>query len=249
MLVAIPFLLCWGSFLNALSYRLIRNKSIITPRSQCPECHHQLAWYDLIPVFSWIMLGGKCRYCHKPISLLYPFIELLTVGVMLPLLYLVPLHYIPAYFLFFSALIVTIRSDLESMLISRFVTLFLIPCGVMLSFFNLLPISYLDSMLGVLLGYGFLFGMAKLFKALTGKEGMGQGDLELLAFIGSFTGVFGCWFSVLVGSVFGSVIGVIYALLIAKNRNVRIPFGPFLAFGAIVYVLFQDYFISYLFPA
>jgi leader peptidase (prepilin peptidase)/N-methyltransferase len=246
MLVLIPILLCWGSFLNALSYRLIRSKSIVKPRSQCTTCHHQLAWYDLIPLISWVMLRGKCRYCHAKISPLYPFIEILTPLIMVPLFLSTPAIYLPAYFIFFSALIVTIRSDFDTMLISRFVTLFLIPVGLLFSATNLLPITVLNSLIGALCGYGFLVAIGYFFKAITGKEGMGQGDVELLSFIGSFTGILGCWLSLLVGSILGSIYGIMYITFITKKRTAKIPFGPFLAGGAICYVLAHKYLIALL---
>lgn len=141
--------------MNVLAYRLIRGKSIITPRSFCPSCGNQLEWYDLIPVISWMLLRGRCRICKVPILVLYPFIEVLTAGVLALLFVRVPAYYLPTYFIFFSALIVTIRSDLETMLISRFVTMFLVPIGVFASFIGLLPISLIESVLGFFLGYGF----------------------------------------------------------------------------------------------
>ena len=175
--------------MNVLAYRLIRGKSIITPRSFCPSCGNQLEWYDLIPVISWMLLRGRCRICKVPILVLYPFIEVLTAGVLALLFVRVPAYYLPTYFIFFSALIVTIRSDLETMLISRFVTMFLVPIGVFASFIGLLPISLIESVLGFFLGYGFLWAMRAIAYQCTGKQGIGQGDLDLLAFIGSFIGL------------------------------------------------------------
>lgn len=148
-------------------------------------------------------------------------------------------YFIP-YFIFFSALIVTIRSDLETMLISRYVTLFLIPVGIAFSLMHLLPISPQESVMGALLGYLFLWAIAQLFLRITGKEGMGQGDMELLAFIGSFTGVIGCWISLLLASIIGSLIGFCYIIFCKAGRSVKIPFGPFLALGAMIFVLFQQ---------
>src|SRR2546428_8423420 len=121
--------LCWGSFLNVVGYRLMKDEHLLD-RSRCIHCKHQIAWYDLIPVISYFMLKGKCRACRQPISGLYPFIELFTTMSMLLLYYLVDFEYFIAYFLFFSALIITIRTDLETMLISRWVTLVLVPFGL-----------------------------------------------------------------------------------------------------------------------
>lgn len=207
-------------------------------RSQCPKCKARIAWYDLIPVLSWIILGRKCRRCRQPISWLYPAIEILTALVFVFLWHQVPTVYLPAYALLCSALIVTIRSDLETMLISRFVTLFLIPVGIALSFLGLLPLTPMASIGGALFGYFILWSTGKIFKKLTHKEGIGQGDLELLAFIGSFTGIIGCWLTLLIGSVTGSIIGLTYLVATGQKTSAKIPFGPFLALGAIIFVLF-----------
>ena len=244
VLAFIPLWLCWGSFLNVVSYRLIHHASLITPRSHCPHCNHVLAWYDLIPVLSWLALRGRCRYCTTPISYLYPFIELFTAVVMSPLLTQIPPPYFYAYFIFFSALIVTIRSDLHSMLISRYASLFLVPLGIALSAYGLLPITMVESILGAIGGFISLYMVSKLFYYFTQQEGMGQGDIDLLAFIGSFTGMYGCWISLLIGSLVGSVIGLCYMALTNQNRYIKIPFGPFLAIGAICFVLYKPYLMS-----
>jgi leader peptidase (prepilin peptidase) / N-methyltransferase len=249
----VPFFLCWGSFLNVLAYRLIKNQSIVTPRSSCPHCHALIFWYDNIPVISWLLLGGRCRTCTQPISLLYPCIELLTT-IILSLLYLyIPLHYFFAYFVFFSALIVTIRSDIETMLISRFATLFLVPFGLIFSANGLLPLSLPASIAGSFFGYFFLFIINKTFKYLRNHDGIGEGDFDLLLFIGSFTGIIGCWISITIGSVLGSLYGlssIIYSRHHHENNNFlhssKIPFGPFLALGALLFVFFQRYFFCYL---
>lgn len=248
----IPFFLCWGSFLNVLAYRLIRDESIITPRSSCPHCNSLIVWYDNIPVVSWILLGGKCRNCHQHISALYPFIEIFTT-VTLSLLYIiVPIHYFFAYFIFFSALIVTIRSDIETMLISRFVTIFLAPLGCVLSAYGLLPLSLRESISGALFGYFFLLSINYIFRSLRNQNGIGQGDFDLMLFIGSFTGILGCWISITLGSMIGSLYGI-SALCLSNNdhsfQNFKIPFGPFLAFGALLFVLAQKQILFQLFLA
>ncbi|MCK5632382.1 prepilin peptidase [bacterium] len=133
------------------------------------------------------------------------------------------------------------------MLISRFVTLFLIPLGFLFSYLHFLPISLVDSIAGMALGYGSLFLASKLFYWMTGKEGIGQGDLELLAFIGSFLGLAGCWITLFLGAIIGSIIGVTYITISGKSKELQIPFGPFLALGAILYVLFQEKLILLLF--
>ncbi|MFZ5953603.1 MAG: prepilin peptidase [Candidatus Dependentiae bacterium] len=236
-----PLFLCWGSFLNVVGYRIIRGLSVVAPRSYCPHCRKTIYWYDNIPVISWLKLNGVCRHCKKPISFLYPFIELITALSLTTVALLVPHHYFLSFFIFFSALIVTTRTDLEKMLISRFMTLFLVPLGIGFASFGLLPIDLLDSLIGALAGYGLLWLTKTIFYRFKGQEGLGQGDLDLLCFIGSFTGLFGIWFSLLIGSVTGSIVGIVYLITHKKTREVKIPFGPFLALGAMSYVLLSPY--------
>ncbi|TET36161.1 prepilin peptidase [Candidatus Dependentiae bacterium] len=239
LILLIPLFLCWGSFLNVVAYRLIKGKDLLH-RSRCIHCKQIIAWYDNIPLFSYVVLRGRCRSCSKPISWLYPAIELFTT-VMMTLLYLrMENTYFLGYFVLFSALIVTIRSDLETMLISRWVTIALVPVGIVMSFTDTIPIAPLNSMMGAASGYLSLWFVGTLFYLVTRKEGLGQGDLDLLACIGAFTGIVGVWMTVLLGSLFGSIIGT--AVLIYKGkfqRYMKLPFGPFLALGAITYVLFQ----------
>ena len=240
LLYLFPFFLCWGSFLNVLGFRLIRGQDVVWSRSCCPHCNHVIAWYDNIPVISYLMLNGKCRTCHASISFLYPFIELFTLITLSALYYSVPPTYFFSYFILISALIVTIRSDLETMLISRYVTLFLVPFGLLFSALGLLPITLPESIAGCLVGSGGLYLIAYTFFRLTGKQGLGQGDIDLLALIGSFTGIIGCWATILIGSITGSVLGLIYMRGIRSPNSIKIPFGPFLALGAICYIFWQE---------
>lgn len=120
-------------------------------------------------------------------------------------------------------------------------TLFLVPIGFGFAAFGLLPIDLLDSLIGALAGYGLLWITKTIFYRFKGQEGLGQGDLDLLCLIGSFTGLFGVWFSLLIGSVTGSIVGITYLLTHKKIREIKIPFGPFLALGAMSYVLLSPY--------
>lgn len=227
-----------------MGYRILRDQSIITPGSYCPHCKHGLCWYDNIPLISYFFLRGKCRYCKSPISYLYPLIEFLTVISLLALVQFVDYQYWLGYGLFFSALIVTIRTDLEQMLISRYATLMLVPVGWILSALDWLPVSLYESVLGSIIGYGILFGIGHIFTRIMGKEGLGQGDLEMLAFVGAFTGILGVWATLTLASTIGAILGFIYLSVFKQKRTVMIPFGPFLALGAIMYTLFQNSLIS-----
>jgi leader peptidase (prepilin peptidase)/N-methyltransferase len=194
-----------------------------------------------------LALKRKCRHCDKPISWLYPFVEILTAVVMTALFLNAQPMYIPAYFIFFSALIVTIRSDIETMLISRYVTVFLIPVGILGSYLELLPISATESITSAILGGSILWLIGQLFYLFTNKVGLGQGDVDLLAFIGSFIGLLGIWFTVMIASILGSIFGLTFMFYTGTQESVRIPFGPFLAISAIGYVLWAQNIIPILF--
>jgi leader peptidase (prepilin peptidase) / N-methyltransferase len=233
----LTFFVFWGSFLNMLGYRLLHEQYFWRPRSFCPHCLKTIAWYDLIPIASWLLLGGKCRWCKAPISLLYPFIELITPILLMSLYHGVPAHYFPAYFFFFSALIISIRTDLESMLISRWVSIFAVPVGWILAGLGFLPITLKVSVVGSLAGYLLLWIVGHVFMLITKQPGLGLGDVELLSFIGAFIGPLGAWITLIVGSFLGTIGGTIQW---AATKSRKIPFGPFLALGAISYVLFQS---------
>lgn len=239
-IINIIIFLCWGSFLNAFAYRIINGHSLLT-RSFCPNCQTTIAWYDLIPVLSWFILKFKCRNCKTKISLLYPFIEILTAIILSLASYLINPQYFIACFIFFSALIVTIRTDLEYLLISRLMTIYLVPFAWLLASLNLLNISLAGSILGSIIGYFSLWFISKIYFILRKKEGIGEGDFDLLALIGAFCGILGVWHSILIGSILGSIIGIAIAIFKSKDINtLKIPFGPWLALGAISYKLFIE---------
>ena len=247
--------LCWGSFLNVVAYRLVSGDRFFTTRSFCPFCKRIIAWYDLVPVVSWLLLRAKCRWCRGLISWLYPFTELVTAVLVVALFS----HYYPllidfnvkalgafiAYFLFFSALVIATRTDLHKMIIFQITTLWLIPVGVLASAYGFTKVTLLESVLGILIGYGFLWLVACLYRQIRGKQGIGIGDYELLALIGAFLGPLGVWFALMIGSLSGVVIGALYLFFAGKGRESRIPFGPFLAFGAIIFFFFDRFFIGF----
>ena len=244
MILALLIFLAWGSYLNSLGYRLLHLESLHQKRSFCPHCKKIIAWYDNLPILSWLLLQGQCRSCKQPISWLYPFIEIITTVTLLLLYHFVPFFYFPAYFIFFSALIVTIRTDLDQMLISRFVTLYLIPVGYYAAWYNRLPIPLSLAIIGSLFGYFLLWCAQQMCLKISGQDGIGQGDLELLAMIGAFTGPLGAWVALTIGSCVGTLFSFII-MSIRKQRIIKIAFGPYLSIGAIIFVLYQDQFITY----
>lgn len=238
--------LAWGSYLNSLGHRLLHLDDFLKTRSFCPNCKHIIAWYDNFPILSWLLLKARCRSCKQQISWLYPFIEFITIIFLLFLWKTVSTHYFLTYFIFFSALIVTIRTDFDQMLISRFMTLYLIPLGFIASIVHYLPLSPIMSITGSVFGYCILWCTQKISFFVTKQDSLGQGDLELLAFIGAFTGPIGCWMSLSIGSIIGTFVSLIF-MAITKQRITTIPFGPYLSLGAIFFVLFQSFFIQYFF--
>ena len=239
-LLAFAFL-SWGSFLNVVAYRLLHGTPFFLPRSRCPACSTVIAWYDLMPVLSWVILRGRCRTCKKSISLLYPLVELVSLAVFWQLFSTVTPAYWLGYGLFFSALIVTIRTDLEVMIIIRWFTLGMLPLAWVLSYVDLLPISLPASLAGAALGYGTLTTIRLCYLALTGLHGMGDGDPELLCCIGAFVGSFGCLIALLIGSFLGSLVGLLFFITYGISaRTIKIPFGPFLALGAIFFALYHN---------
>jgi len=244
VIVVLLIFLAWGSYLNSLAYRLLNLESFFKARSFCTSCKKDIAWYDNLPIISWLFLYGQCRQCKQPISWLYPFIEIMTTATLMLLYKSKQIHYFPAYFLFFSALLVTIRTDLDEMLISRFATLYLIPFAFLAAFYNYLPISLSTAIIGSLFGYMLLWCAKTMSLKIFGQDGMGQGDLELLAMIGAFTGPLGCWVTLTIGSCLGTLIHICI-MIITNQRTTKVAFGPYLSIGAMIYTFYQDQFISY----
>lgn len=155
------------------------------------------------------------------------------------------ISYFPAHFLFVSALWITVYTDLQHMLISRFVSIYLVPVGIFCAYMELLPITPLESLLAAVFGYGFFWLANTLFCKIKGHDGLGQGDLELMAMIGSFTGALGCWFTILCSSLMGTTLGCLY-MLWSKKPITIMPFGPLLALGASIFVLHRPEIMTWL---
>jgi len=149
--------------------------------------------------------------------------------------------------LFASALVIATITDLQTLLISRYTSLFLVPLGWLFATYGLLPINLLSSVMGSLLGYLILATIAKIFHAITKKQGLGQGDSDLLAYIGAFTGPMGVWLSLFFGSVVGAAVSSVLLATKRATRTTPIPFGPFLALGALIYLFCGNYLIKILF--
>jgi leader peptidase (prepilin peptidase)/N-methyltransferase len=227
-----------GSFLNVCICRMPKGKSVVTPPSHCPQCDYRVRWYDNIPIVSYLLLRGRCRGCGMHISPQYPLVELLN-GLLTLALFLRfgPTLAFLVLFLFCSALVVITFIDLDHQIIPDEISLTGIVVGFVFSFF-LQGHSWLNSLLGILLGGGSLLLVAYGYQWLTGKEGMGGGDIKLLAMMGAFLGWKSIPFIIFASSLFGSVIGITIMLVQKKDSKLAIPFGPYLAFGAVLYIFY-----------
>jgi leader peptidase (prepilin peptidase)/N-methyltransferase len=230
-----------GSFLNVCICRIPAGVSIVKPASRCPRCQASIRWYQNIPVISYLVLRGRCASCHQVISLRYPLVEALT-GILFVLVFrqFGFLWATPVYWLLAAALVVITFIDLDHQIIPDVISLPGIPMGFALSF--LVPwISWSDSLLGILLGGGSLYLVGQIYYLVTRVEGMGGGDVKLLAMLGAFLGWKAVLPTIFLGSLVGSIIGVSVMLYRRAGGKLAIPFGPFLALGAVIYLLYgQD---------
>jgi leader peptidase (prepilin peptidase) / N-methyltransferase len=220
-----------GSFLNVCIYRLPRKESIVWPASRCAKCQRPLSWYENIPVVAWLVLGGRCRTCKARISAMYPTVELVT-GALFAGAYLLygftPLTFVRIAF--GCAMIVLFVIDLQHRILPNVITVGGIPIGLALSLF--LPPGWQESLIGVLVGGGVLWAIGEAYYRLRGIDGLGMGDVKMLAMIGAFLG----WRLMLVTLIFASLSGALAGMaLLASGRGgmkAALPFGTFLAVGA-----------------
>lgn len=232
--------LAFGSFLNVCIHRIPLEQSLNNPGSRCPRCGYELRWFDNIPVLSYVLLlRGRCRKCRAPISIRYPIVELITMGLFVlhgevfgwtPLL--------PARLVFACAMVVLFAIDLEHHLLPNVITLPGIAVGFASSL--VLPPGIRDALIGVLAGGGVLWLIGEAYFRYSGQEGMGGGDVKMLAMIGAFLG----WKLVLVtlvlSSVAGSVIGLLVIAIRRGGMKYALPYGTFLALGALAASLAGD---------
>ncbi|NOS35306.1 MAG: prepilin peptidase [Deltaproteobacteria bacterium] len=225
-----------GSFLNVCIYRLPLKKSIVSPPSACPVCGRRLPFYDNIPIFSYMLLRGRCRGCGASFSIRYLAIEVVT-ALMAVAIYASFGHTLESlvYFVFVSALIVITFIDLEYQIIPDVISLPGIGVGFLVSLFLVVP-GVVNSLIGILLGGGLLFLVASSYYLLTGREGMGGGDIKLLAMVGAFLGWKGVIVTIFAGSLVGAVLGTLLMAVKGRDSKYAIPFGPFLALGAVIYL-------------
>jgi leader peptidase (prepilin peptidase)/N-methyltransferase len=245
-----------GSFLNVCIVRIPKGDSIVHPSSHCPGCKNPIRFYDNIPLVSYAVLLGRCRSCGEKISARYFFVELLMAFLAVALYYQFgfSLAFLVS-FVFVAALIVISFIDLDVRIVPDVISLPGIVAGLLFSVvaryfindpFELIP-SPLSALIGVLVGGGFLLALAWAYEAFTGVEGMGGGDIKLLAMIGAFLGWTSIPFTLFFASLTGSVIGLGFMIGKGVGRRFALPFAPFLCLGALLYLLFgQDLIQFYL---
>lgn len=242
-IITIAFLLAIGlaigSFLNVCIYRLPRRESLLFPPSHCPTCDRQLAWFENVPVVSWLVLRGRCRTCRMAIPVQYPLVEATTAALFVSgyVIYgWTPL--LAARLLFACAMIVLFVIDLHHRILPNVITLPGIVVGLALSLF--LPPGWASSLIGATAGGGLLFAISEAYYRVRGHEGLGMGDVKMLAMIGAFLG----WPLMLVTLVFASFSGSVVGIgLLASGRGgmkAALPFGTFLAVGALVAAVAGD---------
>lgn len=235
-----------GSFANVCIYRLPSRLSVVSPRSRCTRCGIPVRFYDNIPVLSYVLLRGKCRFCSYPFGVRYWLIEILT-GILTVAIYRkYGVSFQSVYFYILTvALLVASVIDLDHRIIPDVISipgfwfgLFIAALATWLQF--QWPIDLKQALLGALLGGGLLWGVGKIYEWITGREGIGFGDVKLLALFGVHSGVLGVLTSLFYASALGSMVGLLMILFLGKGRRYPIPFGPFLCAGLLIFALWGE---------
>lgn len=229
---------CFGSFSNVLIYRLPRNLSVVGPRSFCPACKTQVAWFDNIPLLSWLILRGKCRHCEERISPRYLILEVAGIVCVLVAFVRFGINMESAAAAVYLLLLLDIAIiDWQHMIIPHTLTITGMVLGVAFSFFT--PMGWFDSAMGLVLGAGIILAVSYGYKLLRGVVGMGGGDVMLMGMVGAFQGPWAVP-AVLFG---GAVMGTVYAVTVGRGKvsgEAKLPFGTFLAAAALVVLLAGD---------
>jgi len=226
-----------GSFLNVCIYRIQREESIVWPGSRCPTCGASIAFYDNLPIVSFLLLLGRCRTCRAPISWRYPLVEALNgTGYVLLLRQFGLTWPTLIYALFFSALVVVTFIDLDIQIIPDVISLPGIAIGLAVSYW--LPQGFVNSLIGCLVGGGFFWLVAELGARILKQEAMGGGDIKLIAMVGAFVGWHNVLLTIFLASLSGAAVGLLFMAVKGWGRKTPIPFGPFLALGAVLSLFF-----------
>ena len=239
VVVLLMFGLAVGSFLNVCIYRLPRRESLNWPGSHCTACSRALAWYENLPLVSWLALRGRCRTCRAAISPMYPAVEAITGAVFVAGYFIygwTPL--LAVRLMFAAAMIVLFAIDLRHHILPNAITLPGIVIGFVLSF--VLPPGWLASLIGLIAGGGILFAIGETYYRVRGIEGLGMGDVKMLAMIGAFLGWKLMLVTLVLASFAGSLVGIGVMLAGRGGMTFALPFGTFLAVGALAAAVAGD---------
>jgi leader peptidase (prepilin peptidase) / N-methyltransferase len=239
ILVFALFGLMVGSFLNVCIYRLPRHESIVFPASHCTACGKAIKSYQNIPVISWLLLRGRCASCGDRISIVYPLVELMTGAIFAWHFAVFGLDWLVIPRLIFACgLIVLAFIDLRHRILPNPITLGGTLLGFLFSLF--LPPGWLASLIGILIGGGVLFAIGEVYMKLRGIEGMGMGDVKMLAMIGAFLGWKGVLVTLVFSSISGAIVGAILLVSQKGDMKYQLPFGTFLAAAALIASLYGE---------
>lgn len=235
-----------GSFLNVCISRIPEGHSIVTPPSACPACGHGIRFYDNLPLISYVLLWGRCRDCRTAIPWRYPLVESLAGALALFLFwkYGFTLKF-PAASIFVAVLIVVAFIDMDHQIIPDSITLPGMPFSMLAAVF-MMDIPFLESLSGLIAGGGVLYLIALSYAFLRKREGMGGGDIKLLAMIGAFLGWKSLICVMLISSLSGVMVGITLIALRKQGMKDAVPFGPFLALAAVVWLFWGDLFMGVL---
>lgn len=225
-----------GSFANVVILRMPHGESVVFPGSHCNSCQSKIAWYDNIPILSWFILRGKCRKCQTKYSFRYPVVEFI-MGFLFALSFW---HFgwswtLLEVLLFVFALVICSFIDIDHMILPDQFTLSGIVIGLLGAWLNP-ERDFMPAFWGFLFGGGFLFAMAYFYHLFTGQEGMGGGDIKLLAWIGAIVGWKAIPFVIMISAVLGTIFGLILQRQQKKGLKTMIPYGPYLAVAALIYL-------------
>ena len=234
-----------GSYLNVLIHRIPRGKSTVLPRSSCPYCHGPIRARDNLPVLSFLLLRGRCRNCQAPISWRYPLIEGLTAVLFMASFYRFGIGPYLVHALVFCCLMVLLAAiDVEHFLLPDRITLPGILVGLALQLWAPMP-GLLDAVIGTLIGAGILILVINYWYWWRGEEGMGIGDVNMLAMIGAFLGWQGVLTTIVLSTSSGALVGIVMLLAGRLGMRSRLPFGFFLALGALLTLFFGDLLVAF----
>jgi len=234
----------WGSFANVCIYRLPKGQDVVSGRSNCPKCKKKIVWNDNIPIISYFLLGGKCRKCKKKISSQYSLVEFISIFSFFSIYYLYGITLTTLLLMILSlSFIIIFFIDLKHFIIPNSITFPMMALGFIKSFdpnLNAIFPNYILSLLGGLFGYGIIWSITFFYKQIKKKEGMGLGDAKLLSVIGFWFGLKAIPFVIFLSSIIALISVIPDLMKKSKSMSSKIPFGPYIILGALVYLIFEN---------